>query len=650
MTLETKLALIPLLPLLGFAVNGLLGRVWSRKTTALVALIGPLLALSCAWDIFSHLLHGGAAVQTTLWTWMATADLHVDIALFADRLTAVMLLVVTGVGSLIHLYSAEYMETEDRWGYARYFAYLNLFTAMMLVLVSASSLPLMFVGWEGVGLCSYLLIGFWYHNESYASAGRKAFIVNRVGDFGFLLGMFVLLMASSAGSLDMSAINQLASSGTVRAATLSTAAILLFVGACGKSAQIPLHVWLPDAMAGPTPVSALIHAATMVTAGVYMVTRLGGLFTHAPGALETVAVIGTLTAFAAAVMAVTERDLKKVLAYSTISQLGYMFVGAGTGVFAAGIFHLVTHAFFKALLFLGAGAVMHAVHTMDMRRMGGLRRRMPWTFWLFLIGSAALAGLPPMSGFFSKDWILGAALARFQASHDPVWAVIWGAGVLTAILTAFYIFRAVALTFVREPDTPDDAVLHAHDPGPLMLVPLAILGVLAAIAGFLNVPAALAHHREYFAHFLEPVLVGSGVTELVPPLEHGIELAAMAFTVVAATLAAGFAWWVYSRKLELAQRLAESPLMRPWRAASEAKFWFDQAYARFVVEPVCSGARALWELVDVALIDNAVNGTAYAVRQIALGMRALQPGLVNRYVVYLAGGAVVLLLMLMGQL
>jgi NADH-quinone oxidoreductase subunit L len=649
-TLETKLALIPLLPLLGFVLNGLLGRRWGKGPAALVAIAGPVAAFFCAVGIFMHVKDGGAAVQATLWTWMATPDITVDIAFYADRLTAIMLLVITGVGSLIHLYSAEYMETEDAWGYARYFAYLNLFTAMMLVLVSGSSLPLMFVGWEGVGLCSYLLIGFWYTNETYASAGRKAFVVNRVGDFGFLLGMFVLLLWSQSGSLDLQYLNQLAQEGSISAGAMTTAAVLLFVGACGKSAQIPLHVWLPDAMAGPTPVSALIHAATMVTAGVYMLTRLSGLYAAAPGALEMVAVVGVVTAFCAAVMAVTEKDLKKVLAYSTISQLGYMFVGVGTGIFAAGIFHLVTHAFFKALLFLGAGAVMHAVHTMDMRRMGGLKKKMPWTFWLFLIGSAALAGIPPFSGFFSKDWILAGALMRYQSGHELLWIIVWGLGVITAILTAFYIARAVTLTFLREPDAPDDALMHAHDPGKRIMIPLCILGVLAFAGGFLNIPEVFAHHQEHFKHFLDPVLSGQGVREALPALDHTLELAAMGLTVIGAFAAVGFAWWMYSKKPQLAERLGETPVFKPWRAASEGKFWFDAAYGRLFVQPIASGALALWEWVDVALIDNAVNGIAQATRDAARSMRTLQSGLVNRYVVYVAGGAVVLLLMLMGQL
>jgi len=403
MTLEKTLALIPLLPLMGFALNGLLGKRLGeglgRRAIAALACAGPVLAFLFSVRLFRHLAAGGDPIDTTLYTWIAAGSVKIDVRLVCDQLTSVMLLVVTGVGSLIHLYSAEYMEEEATGSYARYFAYLNLFTAMMLVLITGASLPVLFVGWEGVGLCSFLLIGFWYQDTKNADAGRKAFIVNRVGDFGFLLGMFLLF--KELGTLSIAAINQQAAAGGADTGTLTVACLLLFVGACGKSAQIPLYVWLPDAMAGPTPVSALIHAATMVTAGVYMIARLGGLFTAAPTALAVVATVGTLTAFFAATMALPEMDLKKVLAYSTISQLGYMFLGVGTGVYAAGIFHLVTHAFFKALLFLSAGAIMHAFHHMDMRKFGGLKKKMPVTFWVFLVGALALAGIPPFSGFFS---------------------------------------------------------------------------------------------------------------------------------------------------------------------------------------------------------------------------------------------------------
>ncbi|GIW73054.1 MAG: NADH-quinone oxidoreductase subunit L [Planctomycetota bacterium] len=649
--MESKLALIPLLPLAGFAINGLVGKRLGKPLAALVALLGPAIAFVLSLEILVYLLQAGdATIQVRLWTWMATRDFSVEFAFAADRLTAVMLLVVTGVGSLIHLYSAEYMEGERRGSYARYFSYLNLFTAMMLVLVLGASLPLVFIGWEGVGLCSYLLIGYWYTNAEYASAGRKAFVVNRVGDFGFLLGMFVLLLAQApaegARSLELAHLNALAQVGGIEVGTLTTAAVLLFLGACGKSAQIPLHVWLPDAMAGPTPVSALIHAATMVTAGVYLVARLSGLFGAAPAALAVVAVVGVLTAFCAAVMAMTERDLKKVLAYSTISQLGYMFVGVATGVFAAGIFHLVTHAFFKALLFLGAGAVMHAMHTMDMRRLGGLRTKMPWTFWLFLIGAAALAGLPPTSGFFSKDEILAAALLGYHAGAGPLWLGVWVLGVLTALLTAFYIFRAVALTFLGEPLEPTDAHLHAHDPGWRMLVPLVVLGALAAAGGLLNVPHALGGHAR-FTEFLEPVLArqGGGV-----PLGHvaWLEWAGMGLTTLGGLLSAAAALLLYTRAPELLARLAAAALVRPWRAASEAKFWFDTAYQRYVVEPTRAGALALWEWVDVAVIDNAVGGLAQAARDLGRSLRSLQDGLLSRYTTYLAGGAVVVLMLVLG--
>ncbi|HVY60332.1 MAG TPA: NADH-quinone oxidoreductase subunit L, partial [Planctomycetota bacterium] len=428
--METAVVLIPLLPFAGFILNGLAGKRMGKGFTAMVACAGPVASFFCALSIFLHMRRTGAAsVDATLYTWIKASDLTVPFRLYVDHLSILMCLVVTGIGSLIHIYSTEYMEHEPRGGYARYFAYLNLFTSFMLVLVTGASLPLMFVGWEGVGLASYLLIGFWYTNEAYANAGKKAFIVNRIGDFGFLIGIFLLFTAFPQRTLDMQELNGLAAGHDVNSSVLTTAAVCLFIGACGKSAQIPLYVWLPDAMAGPTPVSALIHAATMVTAGVYMILRMHVLFEHAPGALALVATIGCATAFFAATMGLAENDLKTVLAYSTVSQLGYMFVGVGTGAFTAGFFHVFTHAFFKALLFLGAGVVMHALDGItDLRKMGGLREKLPLTYWLFLAGALALAGIPPFAGFFSKDEILWSALARFSEGGGGGWLAIWIVG------------------------------------------------------------------------------------------------------------------------------------------------------------------------------------------------------------------------------
>jgi NADH-quinone oxidoreductase subunit L len=646
--METAVLWIPVLPLIGFLVNGLMGRRLGRPLAALVACAGPIGAAILAIAAFRQTGDHGR-IEASAYTWIATTDLHIPMTFVFDRLSGVLALVVTGVGSLIHVYSAEYMEHETPGGYARYFAYLNLFTAMMLVLVLGSSLPLLFIGWEGVGLCSYLLIGFWYGDKKNADAGKKAFIVNRVGDFGFLLGIFLLF--STFKTVDMAEINHAAAgasglSGPTLAAAMTAAALLLFLGACGKSAQIPLYVWLPDAMAGPTPVSALIHAATMVTAGVYMIARMGGLFLHAGPALPVVAGIGIATAFFAATMGLAEWDLKKVLAYSTISQLGYMFVGVGTAAFGAGIFHLVTHAFFKALLFLAAGAVMHALDGItDMRLMGGLRRKMPITAALFTVGALALAGIPPFAGFFSKDEILWAAFARFHEGHGVGWLLVWILGVLTAAITAFYTFRAVTLTFFGEPRGPADVHIHAHEPGLLILVPLAVLAVASAAGGFLNVPPLFWRGGQHLGAWLAPVLGGLAEEE---PAAHAVEWIAVAIPTLLSLCAAGAAAALYRAGPKVLEAAFEKPAARKAYDLVAAKYRVDEAYDRVFVQPLRAGAAALWEWVDVAVIDNAVNGIASAAGQISVLARWIQAGVVNRYAFYLAGGAVAVLLFVLG--
>ena len=663
---ELALALIPFMPFVGFLINGLFGKRLGRSLAASVACAGPIAGFVCSMWLLRVLLAGGdnTVVEVTLWTWMSTDVLTIDIGLVADRLSIVLLLVVTGVGSLIHIYSTEYMADEHKGSYARYFAYLNLFTAMMLVLITARSLPLMFVGWEGVGLCSYLLIGFWYTDEKNASAGRKAFIVNRVGDFAFVLGMLTLLfgvvgpaltdmgLSAVTHRLDMDVINTVSQHvGAAYGGRLALSAVLLFVGACGKSAQIPLHVWLPDAMAGPTPVSALIHAATMVTAGVYMVARLGGLFSVAPGALEFVAIVGVTTAFAAATMALREMDLKKVLAYSTISQLGYMFVGVGTGLFASGVFHLVTHAFFKALLFLGAGAVMHAVHTMDMRRMGGLRHRMPWTFVLFVVGSAALAGIPGTSGFFSKDEILAGALINAFNERSAVWMVIWFVGVVTAILTAFYIARAVAMTFLGEARETGAAFEHAHDPGPRMKWPLVVLAVLALFGGFMNVPHLLGGHAD-FTQFLAPVMHAQ-VGELASHhggLPHSVEWGAMLLTVAGGLFAVCLAIAIFVRTPHVDDYVSSNRLVAPVARALDNKWGFDLIYGRWIVRPLLKAAKDLWRAVDVEVIDGALHALADTVKSWGRRLRELHTGALARYVSYVTAGALIVLMLMLGYI
>src|SRR5579862_502419 len=592
---------LPLLPLLGAAANGLLGRSWPRAATNVVALGST--ALAFAWTVevvreFSTLAASQIPWTHSYFTWIQAGRFRADYLLQVDQLTVVMLLVVTGVGWLIHLYSTGYMAEDP--GYRRFFAYLNLFMFFMLTLVLAGNYLVMFVGWEGVGLSSYLLIGFWFVKKSATDAGNKAFWVNRVGDFGFLLALF--LMFRQFGTLDFAPVFTGAGAMPVESAgrgVLTAIALLLLAGATGKSAQLPLYVWLPDAMEGPTPVSALIHAATMVAAGVYMVARSNALFTHAPLAMSAVAWIGCLTALFAATIALVQRDIKKVLAYSTISQLGYMFLGCGVGAFGAGIFHLMTHAFFKALLFLGAGSVMHACSgEQDMRRMGGLRKAIPWTYATMLVAALALAAAPGFSGFFSKDEIL---LATRDASPT-----LYLLGVLTAGLTSFYIFRLMFLTFHGTPR--GEGHYHPHESPPSMLAPLVILAALSLAGGWWAAPQ-LVGGTDYFARILGPVF---GATGAAPAGENGTNslLSALLGAPVIAGLA-GFlaAWWMYIRKPELPARLVASghavyELLRHG-------YFVDALYAAAIVRPlVWLSSRVLWHGVDETLIDGAVNGIA----------------------------------------
>ncbi|HWT46327.1 MAG TPA: NADH-quinone oxidoreductase subunit L, partial [Vicinamibacterales bacterium] len=498
------LLLIPLLPFAGFLINTSLGRRLPKAVTGGLACLAMLAAFAVA--VMASLTANAAAthaVQQTVFRWIPSGDFQIPFALRVDPLATVMILVVTGIGSLIHIYSTAYMHEETDSEYARYFSYLNLFAGFMLILVLGANFPVMFVGWEGVGLCSYLLIGYWFKKKTAADAGKKAFIVNRVGDFGFILGMLLLFV--TFGSLDFQEVASRAAGMPVEHAmgAMTIATLLLFLGATGKSAQIPLYVWLPDAMEGPTPVSALIHAATMVTAGVYMIGRNAVLFQHAPITLGVVAGIGTATALMAGTIGLVQNDIKRVLAYSTVSQLGYMFLAMGVGAYAAGVFHLYTHAFFKALLFLGSGAVIHALAgEQDMRNMGGLRKALPITFWTFLIATIAISGIPPLAGFFSKDEIL------FNA-YSKGFHILWAIGVLTALLTATYMFRLVFLTFFgeRRQEVPATAHGHAHgalhDAPPAMAFALIVLAIGSIFAGFVGVPQALGGSNR-LERFLEP--------------------------------------------------------------------------------------------------------------------------------------------------
>ena len=600
---DMKLWIIPLLPLLGFLINGVLGRRFSNRIVSAVG-VGSVI-LSFAW-VLTTVFGLGEPHSEHYFTWIQSGIVNIGVDFTVDRLTAVMLLVVTGIGSLIHIYSIGYMAHEG--GYYRFFSYLNLFMFFMLVLVLAGNFLVLFIGWEGVGLCSYLLIGFYFDKKFATDAGNKAFIVNRIGDFGFALAMFYIV--KQFGSLDFAVV--FAKVGEAPEWVLTTIGMLLMVGACGKSAQIPLYVWLPDAMAGPTPVSALIHAATMVTAGVYMTARSAAIYTHAPLALHTIAVIGIATAFFAATIGLAQNDIKKVFAYSTVSQLGYMFVGIGSGAFSAGIYHLVTHAFFKALLFLGAGSVIHALSgEQDMRHMGGLRTKIPWTFWTMLCAALAIAGFPFLSGFFSKDEILLAAHA-----HAP-W--IYWLGVITAGMTAFYVFRAMFLTFFGEARGHH----HPHESPAVMLGPLVVLAVLSLAGGWLfPVPK-----------YLQPLL---------PLAEKPESSILMIISVAAGLLGIFLAWLMYVAKPGLADSLGGGLYKLVYN-----KYFVDELYDAAVVQPVVGGSRVLlWKGMDAGVIDGLVNGTGAFARGIGGVLRLLQSGNARSYATWVLFGSVAVLVTL----
>jgi len=656
------LALIPLFPLLGFVVNATMGRrlpkAISGGLASLVMLASFVVSVISVMKL-AALAPDARASQASevIYTWIASGDLKIDLGFRLDQLSAVMILVVTGIGSLIHIYSTAYMHDEVDSEFARYFSYLNLFAAFMLVLVLGSSFPVLFVGWEGVGLCSYLLIGFWYRKKSANDAGKKAFIVNRIGDYAFLLGMFAIF--AQFHTLDFRAVAS-AVSGLPKETgfgILSVATLLLFIGATGKSAQIPLYTWLPDAMEGPTPVSALIHAATMVTAGVYMIGRNAVLFSHAPATMLTVAIIGALTALMAGTIGLVQNDIKRVLAYSTVSQLGYMFLAMGMGAFGAGIFHLYTHAFFKALLFLGSGAVIHALHgEQDIRNMGGLRKALPTTYWTFLIGAIAIAGIPPLAGFFSKDEIL---FETWMAGH---W-ILWTIGAITALLTAIYMFRLVFLTFFGERHAAADTHGHAapghghghehlHDAPPAMAVALIVLAIGSVVAGWIGVPHALGGHNELHAWlqpaFAAPARAGAEAAEAAGEAEGAeaaatsTELTLIGVSTAIAALGIFIAWRIWVKRRIIADRFAEAyPGL--YRLLLN-KYFVDELYDAAVVQPIkVASTEGLWRGFDVKLVDGAVNGVAAIVSASASTLRRLQTGSVRTYAGSLFVGVVVIL-------
>jgi NADH-quinone oxidoreductase subunit L len=632
--------LIVLFPLVGFLLIGLAG--WKYRSERLIGIVGSgVVGLSFALAVGVVMEMAALPVDARRWTvevfpWIDTftgtaGSFGISVAYQFDQLSMLMTLVVTGVGFLIHVYSIGYMHGDA--GYWRFFAYMNLFIFMMLNLVLADNFLLMFLGWEGVGLCSYLLIGFWYEKTFTGDAGKKAFIVNRIGDFGFLLGM--LLIFKTFGSLEFTAVMSGASVMTAGSAVTFWIGLLLFIGATGKSAQIPLFVWLPDAMAGPTPVSALIHAATMVTAGVYMVARCAPLYALAPDALLIVAIVGAVTAVFAATIGLVQNDIKKVLAYSTVSQLGYMFLATGVAAFGAGIFHVMTHAFFKALLFLGSGAVIHGMHEeQDIQKMGGLKKYMPVTWATFLIGAIAIAGIPPFAGFFSKDEILWYAF-----SSDLGSPALWVLGALGALMTAFYMFRLVYLTFYGK-ERFDHHHLHPHEAPKTMTVPLMLLAFLSVVGGFLGVPAALGGGN-IIGEWLEPVFAPAHRTLMLSGHgSHTAEYLLMAVSVLVAGAGIYLARRWYLEHPEVPNAIA-ARFAGVYRVLWN-KYYVDEAYDAAVVRPIQKTSDAfLWKVFDVKIIDGAVNGSGWLAQTAATWLRRVQTGVAQSYAVILVGGILV---------
>ncbi|MBI5868513.1 MAG: NADH-quinone oxidoreductase subunit L [candidate division Zixibacteria bacterium] len=599
---------IPLWPLLGFLLNGFFGRRWGKNTAGVIGCATVLISFLVSAGAFSALLSlPERRFITAPFDWISVGNFHVPFSFMLDPLSAVMILVVSGVGFLIHVYSVGYMGHDP--DQPRYFSFLNLFVFFMLTLVLADNFLVMYIGWEGVGLCSYLLIGFWFRRPSAAAAGMKAFVVNRIGDLGFSLAIFLIFW--NFGTVTFSEVFERAPAVAAASGGLLTAiGLLLFMGATGKSAQIPLYVWLPDAMEGPTPVSALIHAATMVTAGVYMVARCSVLFSLAPVTLLVVAIIGGATAIFAASMALVQNDIKKVLAYSTISQLGYMFLALGVGAFAAGIFHLMTHAFFKALLFLGAGSVIHAMsNEQDLRKMGGLKHAMPVTYWTFLIAALAIAGVPPLAGFVSKDEIL------WQSFSSPIGSwLLWLVATITALLTAFYMFRLVFLAFHGEKRYSGD--VHPHESPASMARPLMVLGVLSVIGGWIGWPKILGG-GSWFEHFLAPVF--EHAEKILPAREAshslGLEYGLMAVSIAVGLLGIGWAykWYVKSPESPEKVRVRFTGIYN----LLLNKYWVDEIYDAVIVRPLIGASRFVYRRFDLAVVDGAANGIARLAQSLA---------------------------------
>ncbi len=625
-------------PFIGFLINGLRFRSQKANLSGSIATAALFISFISAILLVVDLAgmpEESRKIHVQFFEWIAVSQFKVNFAFLIDQISAIMILVITGVGTLIHLFSIGYMHHDK--GVTKYFAYLNLFVFNMLILVLGDSLLTLFVGWEGVGLCSYLLIGFWFTDKEKAAAGMKAFITNRIGDAAFLIGLFILF--TTFGTVNIQELNALAptvaEASWLGAVTLGT--LFLFIGATGKSAQIPLYVWLPDAMAGPTPVSALIHAATMVTAGIYMIVRLNPLFIMAPNTLMVIAIIGAATAVLAASIGITQFDIKKVLAYSTVSQLGYMFLACGVGAFGPAMFHLMTHAFFKALMFLGSGSVIHAMHEeQDIRKMGGLKKYLPITHFTFFLGWVAIIGMPPFAGFFSKDEIL------WMSYHSPLGHVaFWAAGALGATMTAFYMTRLMCLTFWGKSRVPKS--VHPHESPLLMTIPLMVLGLLSVIGGWIGIPHVISevlpnHPENILEHWLEPVV------RQIPNLQHGeasLEWTLMGVSVTLAVISAAIAYHFYVRKPEVPVQIAKS--MGPVYQVIYKKYLVDEFYYGFIINPLVKVSEKIWYYIDVNLIDK----TTYVISDVVRGggsvVRSLQTGNLQQYAMYFGLGLVLAL-------
>ncbi|MDB5121107.1 MAG: NADH-quinone oxidoreductase subunit [Sphingobacteriales bacterium] len=623
--------LVPLLPLLGFLINGL-GRNFLPKSIvgfvgSAVIFISFCLSIAIFFELSSST---NKTFIVPLFDWISAGAISIPFSFQVDPLSSLMLLVITGIGFLIHVYSTGYMHHDN--GFAKFFSYLNLFIFFMLLLVLGSNYVIMFIGWEGVGLCSYLLIGFWYTNASYASAAKKAFIMNRIGDLGFLIAVFLIFL--TFGSVDFKNVFTQAATFPSGSPVLVLITALLFVGAIGKSAQLPLFTWLPDAMAGPTPVSALIHAATMVTAGIYMIARSNILFTLAPATLNVVAIVGLSTAILAATIALTQTDIKKVLAYSTVSQLGYMFLGLGVGAYTGAFFHVITHAFFKALLFLGAGSVIHAMsNEQDMRNMGGLRKKLPITFWTMMIGTIAISGLPPFSGFFSKDEILAHAF-----EHSPI---LWVIGVIGAMFTAFYMFRMMFLTFFDKFRGTHEQEHHLHESPLSMTIPLIILAILSAIGGLIGVPKILGGSH-WLEEFLSPVFHASNSKIVALEMQHNTEYMLMIASVLGAAFSIIYAYIRYVKKshVPVSDNTARTTLSRIFYN----KYYIDELYNVIITRPLDYISDLLYKVVEKLGIDGFINGLGKSTIGASNSLRLLQSGNVGFYIFMMVAGIVALLL------